>query len=119
MSSTFVWHETDKIDSDIFWVDFVFGDIQEDSSPQGEFFHATHGIKRMSVVLIFSVSYLDKNGYITIAHDKVNFSSFYLHIALDASPSLLLKIAQNNILPMISDTSSRGRHTFRIIEIFL
>ncbi len=117
MPSAGIGHKINKIDSDFFWVDFMFCDIYEDSSSECPFFTDIHGIEGMSIEFSFSVSHLKEYKSPFLLHDDINLSSLYLEIPLNQTVSFWFEIFECNIFSSISETTTRYRHTTSCLSL--
>ena len=119
MSSFRFWHNTYKIDPNHIWVDFMFMNIHKQSPLKNSSFCYSKRIKRMSIILIFSITHFYKDKEITILCDNIYFSSLNLVISFDDSPSFLFEVFCCYIFSFISDASPREYHINRkIIRLF-
>ena len=106
VASLCIRHNTDKIDPDLFQIDFMFVDIEHYRAFHGSAFHRAEGIERVSMILIAAVSHFDKYRQISFSRDDINLSSFDLIIPLQYYNSLSFQIFCRDIFASVSDASS-------------
>lgn len=100
------WHDPEKIDSDIFRIDFVLVNIEKSCSLQGPSFWNTKGIERMSVGFVLPIANFYKDNPFSIACNNIYLSSLDLVIASKYRISLFLKILYSRIFSCVSDRST-------------
>lgn len=106
MSSLGIWHDADEIDPDHIWVDFHFVYIHIRCTTKRSTLHDTERIEWMSMTLITSISYFDKDNPFSISCDDIDLSSLYLIIPLENMESFSFEILDREFLSLISDASS-------------
>ncbi len=105
-----IWHDSYKIDSHHIRIDFIFVDIHKCGSFERSSFHNPKCIKRMSMVLVLSITDFYKYKKITIWSNDINFSSLNLVISFEYFPSFSLEILYCDFLSLVSYASSWWRH---------
>ena len=103
----FLRHDADKIDSDIFRVDFVFYAIYKNRPSEGSSFCGSIGVERVSEEFGLAVFYFEEHDLsrIVFSGDDVDFSSLDLEIPLHDRISLGLDMARDAFFYLVAERS--------------
>lgn len=96
-------HDADKIDPDIFRVDFMFVYIEECSTLERLSLGDTECIERMTMQLILPIADLNKYSPFAISGYDIYLSALYLVIACDNLISSSFQIGGSDLFAIISD----------------
>lgn len=107
VTSLYVWHNPNTVDSDHFRIDFFLSTVDHRGSLERESFFVTEGIERVTVCLIFSIPHFKKHESHILSCDNIDLSSLDLIVSLDDRVSLGFDISSCDILTDVTDGSSR------------
>lgn len=111
-TSLFSIHDRDKINSDTLKVDFLMIDIHHNRPFQRLSLCTGKGIKRMSEMIIFSLSHFHKYSISLMRSDDIYFPSMHWIIRRDDIIPLFLEVAYRDHLPRITDLTFGLGHRF-------
>lgn len=103
MSSYCIGHDTNKIDSDFFKIDFIFVTIEHDRTFHCSTFCPCECIEWVTICLIFSIFHLDEYGEFSLSHNNIELSSLDLIITIYDLVSFWFEIFHCDLFSIVSD----------------